>query len=871
MKVLKPNRLSCLTRPYRYLNNNYLAVSAYVMIDFSSELFLETEQRLWGIFNEESILNFGVEALDLGIPKRTPEIILNAYGFGAYAIDGRTAVSMSVNNVRKDLWVTGERYWSDGRPSRALPFDRIPISWRNAYGGPGFDENPMGKGYVETDVNGLRARFLPNVEDPAYPVNREGQHYHPAGYSAIAIESPGRNRMLGTYDEQWRTHEFPGFARDIDWSYFNQSPPGQRLNRLEAGDQITFIHLHPEKEKLVTTVPPLAAKAFIKHGADAATNSGFLKDVPLSLTTYWAYPHLEKAILVYQGVVEISEDDASDISHIVYAVEHHDSPKALAHYEDIFHKRTHPETGGFHALLDKQLVDARLIRATSLDEVELSPLLRNKLRKLEKELTNNVLQDVPKSEKSAAMLEVEAELAWLKKSQNGKIAQDDMIEEALNRQRQTMTLKATKERFRKGRQKTAPDADDVPQSMVDARERFLKEQQEALLASLREEAQKQVEAVGGAQAGTASAAHSQLQQLWRQQLRQFEDTVARAPGARTGKRDYSGNPRTLYRIFGLNQRNTEPLPEGFDGYGLQEFIATSTSYSGWDVSGLVIRDSRISDCDFAKAKMACCDFDRVVFTGCDFSSADWTRAHFNECQFIDCRLSGVQSDKARFEACRFVRSDLQEWMHFRIRLKDCIFERCRFVNFPVVRGRLERVAFEHCHFLRHTFLKGSIDGLRMQACHIDSMTFVEMQKLQAFHIIESNVSKLYIAPSTMIEDIEISHSTISASSFRKLDLIRANILASDLSTCDFSETKMREVSLADSFFKQSLFIRTDLSGARIINSDFSEAQMKSADLSAATMQHVSFFSAELAMIKADAGTVQRDMLMERSNIYPLRK
>ncbi|CAM4315310.1 DUF2169 domain-containing protein [Bordetella muralis] len=870
MKVIKPNRLSCLTRPYRYLNNDYLAITGYVMVEFSSEFYLETEQRLWGVFNEESVLNFGAEALDFGIPKRTPEIILNAYGFGEYAVNGRTAVSVTVNNVRKDLWVTGDRYWSDGKPSRALPFRKIPINWRNAYGGAGFEQNPLGKGFQETDVNGLRARFLPNIEEPANPIIREGQHCRPAGYSAIAIESPDRNRLLGTYDEQWRIQEFPGFARDIDWSYFNQSPDGQRLNRLEVGDEITFIHMHPEKDRLVTAVPPLAVKALIKREADTAKND-FLKDVPMSLRTYWAYPHLEKAILVYQGVVEISEDDASDISHIVYAVEHCDSPKTLMYYEDIFRKRTHPQEGGFHALLDKQLVDARWIRATSLDEVELSPLLHNKLRKLEKELTNNVLQYVPKSEKSAAVLEVESELAWLRKSQNGKIAQDDIIEEMLTRQRETMTLKAAKERFRKGRQKPKPTSDEVPQSMTDAHQRFLKEQQEALLVSLREEARKQVEAVGGAQATTTGAAHIQLQQLRQQQLEQFEDTVARAPGARTGKRDYSGNPRNLYRIFGLNQRNTEPLPAGFDGYGLHEFIATSASYSGWDVSGLVISDSRISDCDFSKAKMACCDFDRVVFTGCDFSSVDWNRAHFNECQFIDCRLSGVQSDKARFEGCRFVRSDLQEWMHFRIRLKDCRFEHCRFVNFPVVRGRLERVAFEHCHFLRHTFLKGSIDGLRMEACHIDSMTFVEMQKLRAFHMIESNASKLYIAPSTTIDELEISHSIISASSFRKLDLTRGKVMASDLSTCDFSETRMHDVSLADSFFKQSLFIRTDLSGAHISNSDFSEAQMKSADLRAARMQHVSFFSAELAMIKADSGTVQRDMLMERSNIYPLRK
>lgn len=870
MRVIKPNRLSGLTRPYRYLKQDHLAITAYAMVDFSSGFSLVDEQQLWGLFGEESVKVFGAEALDFGIPKPRPEIILNAYGFGKYAVNGRTAVSVSVNNVRKDLWVTGERYWSDGKPSEPLPFDRIPICWKNAFGGEGYLENPHGKGFRKTGVDGMQVRFLPNIEDPASPVVLEGQRHVPAGYAAIPIEYPGRNRMMGTYDEKWRVNEFPGFARDIDWEYFNQSPPRQRLNRLDAGDEVTFTHLHPEKPLLVTTIPALVVKAFLRRTKTAARQSGFLEDVALRLTTYWAFPHLERAILIYQGAAPIEEDDASDISHILYAAEHAGAPRAPQYYEDIFHKRVDPQTSGLHALLDAQLIDARFMDTLAREEIELSPLLRNKLGKLEKELAPSLARAKEDEASAGRAAQIQAELAWLERSRNGKVAREDLIEDMLKKQlAQKDTLKDAKRRLRESRQALAGKSDDVPPSMKDERAAFLKESRQSLLDSLREAAERRAvpSAPGIADGGAAQDA---LRQLRLKQAEQFEELLARAPAGKAARRDYSGRPRTLHRIFGLQQRVAEPLPEGCEGYDLRDFVATGASYAGWDVSGLTLRDSRITGCDFGRSRMARGDFERVVFQGCDFSSADWSQAHFTQCQFIDCRLPNVASDKARFEDCRFLRCDLAQWMHFRITMLGCTFERCRFVNFAYMRARLEQLEFKDCHFLRHAFIKARIEGFSMESCHIDSMTFVEMKPMTGLRVRQCQASKVNLAPGSTLDDFEISHSTFSASSFRRVSLSTGSIVASDLSHCDFSESSLRGVSLDGSFFKRSLFIRADLSQARIANSDFSEAQMKSADLAGTQMRHVSFFSADLARIKLDASTVQQDMLITRSNVYPLR-
>src|SRR5699024_7968547 len=123
-------RLSCIHRPYRYLNKDYLGVSAFVLVDFSAgdQFRLRTEQELWQLFERVAVKDFGAELIDMGIPKKQPEVVVSGYGYGKYAIDGRTAVQLKVANVKKELWITGDRRWEGGRFSKAEDFEQIPIS-----------------------------------------------------------------------------------------------------------------------------------------------------------------------------------------------------------------------------------------------------------------------------------------------------------------------------------------------------------------------------------------------------------------------------------------------------------------------------------------------------------------------------------------------------------------------------------------------------------------------------------------------------------------------------------------------------------------------------------------------------------------------
>src|SRR5438477_553888 len=75
----------------------------------------------------------------------------------------------------------------------------------------------------------------------------------PAGFGPIEVTWAPRNKKLGTYDDAWLANGFPGFARDLDRSYFNAAPADQQLQRGEfwrGDEEIELENLHAAQPKL---------------------------------------------------------------------------------------------------------------------------------------------------------------------------------------------------------------------------------------------------------------------------------------------------------------------------------------------------------------------------------------------------------------------------------------------------------------------------------------------------------------------------------------------------------------------------------------------------------------------------------------------
>src|SRR5690606_14303911 len=158
---------------------------------------------------------------------------------------------------------------------------------------------------------------------------------------------------------------------------------------------------------------------------------------------------------------------------------------------------------------DKQLVDPRLIRNTALDEIEMSPLLRNKLAKLDKELAQNASRTGAAASQSA---QTEAELAWLRKARHGKVARGEVSEGMLARLPQQANRSALRKQLRQ--RSAGPSrnrADDAPAPTAQQQD-FLAARREALLASMRDNVERNVQVGAGPQASASDAAQDLLRQ-----------------------------------------------------------------------------------------------------------------------------------------------------------------------------------------------------------------------------------------------------------------------------------------------------------------------------------------------------------------------
>ena len=115
----------------------------------------------------------------------------------------------------------------------AETFERMPLVWERAFGGPEFALNPSGRGHrsgEDTDVS----LALPNLELPAHLIRGAGDTPQPACLAPVPPLWKQRWSKLGTYDARWQKTRWPYFPEDFDWAFFQCAPPAQQLDYWSA-------------------------------------------------------------------------------------------------------------------------------------------------------------------------------------------------------------------------------------------------------------------------------------------------------------------------------------------------------------------------------------------------------------------------------------------------------------------------------------------------------------------------------------------------------------------------------------------------------------------------------------------------------------
>lgn len=159
--------------------------------------------------------------------------------------------------IDKTLYVRG-----DAQGAETVPFDRIPLMYERAFGGIGWEENPLGVG-----AGAATSAKSPNLLDPVEPKRV-------AGYGPISRGWPLRKRLLGTADRKALDRPIAEIPAGFDWAYYQSAPPDQRTDFLTGNEWVILDGMNPSHAHIQSYLP--AARAFARVYGVADGGSGHL-------------------------------------------------------------------------------------------------------------------------------------------------------------------------------------------------------------------------------------------------------------------------------------------------------------------------------------------------------------------------------------------------------------------------------------------------------------------------------------------------------------------------------------------------------------------------------------------------------------------
>lgn len=215
-------------------------------------------------------------------------------------------VELGVGTWRKRVAVIGDRAWCGRQPGDPHPFTRLPLRWEFAYGGPGFADNPVGRGHGDDR--------LPNLERPGELITGKRSAPLPAGFGPLPIDHPHRRRHLGKARRDHLVTAWPGFPAGFDPAFFNSAPLDQQVPGWLRGDEPILIrNAHPTHALIETTLPGLEPRLALRH-ADGDTD-----EVTLRLDTLAIDAGSLTAELVWRARIAVADDALTGIAGLYLA------------------------------------------------------------------------------------------------------------------------------------------------------------------------------------------------------------------------------------------------------------------------------------------------------------------------------------------------------------------------------------------------------------------------------------------------------------------------------------------------------------------------------------------------------------------------
>jgi uncharacterized protein YjbI with pentapeptide repeats len=852
MKTIKPDDMALSFKTNFLDDKEIFTVSAFATFTFDNKLpRLLDEGDLWE-FAEANLEQD--EVLDLGMPKPRGEFLVYGSCFSAKPVSG-LGVHVNVGNIAKTLVVMGDRHWTKLGMSEAVPFTSMPLSYSKAFGGNGYANNPVGKGFAPNADGQLE---LPNLEDPKKPVTQKSDRPDPVGFTAYPLMWPERMQYMGKIDDNYIKDSWPHMPKGTNPEYFNTAPADQRLNGFFRGDEAFSIkNMHEKKPVQNSKLPALRARIFVLQKISDEEEK--FKELENKAETLWLFPNHEVGALVYRGNIEVADDEYTDLDKL-YAVweDMAQPPKPVEFYfkqmmDTINPPEDMPEAE-VEAMPKVEPVAAAETQAPEVPKVEVPPIpkLDPEVEKSLKELENlqakmkNQLKQMnianpdalieeqmakltetppPPPDLAATMKQLETQNADMMQKFN--LSQDDLAKTIAKANTEPASPPPVEEALEKMRKAGIKDPEfEAKLTELDKLTKDIK----AKMPKIEEAAAK--EAV---ETKTVEE-EPKVEEAVKEETKSEEEPVLSAKEL---------SREEVVKQYKINK-------------DLSKMDLTGLDLSGLDLKEAVFNDSILDNTNFKQAKL-----DKAVFNTCrmsetNFSGCSLKEVLFNQSNGQAVRFNNADMTLAIFSDSTYTNCDLSRANLKELGVNQTTFEESTFEGADAQKLTASRATFATCDLTSVNFTKASLVNSDISYSIINDTNFTELYapELKFAGTVGSRTcfKKAMLVKSradeeTLLHQANFSNAELNDASWEGVKLPEVNLTSAimdegDFTSGDFKHSNLELVSAKNANFSKAEFVNSDLNRINLF-----QGSLRKARLSGANLAYSNLFGADVYKAK----------------------
>ncbi|MBN2515589.1 MAG: DUF2169 domain-containing protein [Deltaproteobacteria bacterium] len=863
MNIYKQDVHSVFPKYFMAQGEHYLAITVMSAFSFDDTEKLLDETDLWSAAGS-ALSNHDV--LDMFMPKQKGEVL----AAGKYFSPGRKpvradSVRISVGSVNKTLHVFGDRCWikKAGMTTGIAdpkPMTEMDITYENAFGGPGYEWNTLGKGIESDGAEGTIP--LPNIEYADQLIGSPSDRPKPAGFGPLGPDWQQRAGKLGTYDRKWLETRWPWYPEDMDWTYFNAASEDQQIAGYFTGDEnIVVENMHPERYAIKTLLPGLRMRCFVRQEDNGKE---IFKELKTRLDTVWLFPEHETGVVIWRATIQVQDDDATDI-HTAYVVHEFliEPEKPIEYYRDIYfagieeeetaeEPESQPPKEEEPAIITKPMEPPAGKAAMDPEAEAMIKELEEKIAASEKALMNDLKERGIDIEQIMKELPVAAGLTIPAATETpGELSLQDLEKELARGEAELQKIfkdmgadpnklmgvleqkepLSTKELIEKMQEAGINDPETEKYLLEMEKERAEAEKE---LAALLEEEEKREAELKKEEPSEEEGPEPEPEEVFTREkvIEDYEE------GRSFSGKDLSGLDLARLDLNGIDLK----------GAILENVNFAGTNLTGADLSGAVLTGAVVDRAHLKSSYLKGCLLSRVHgheadMSHSDLSDADITESDFSQGNFEKACMDNAILENSKLEGARFKGASAQWTVFTAADLRKTDFRgaditRADFTDADIQNANFAETVAHSATFEGATGKSVNFEKADLRKSRADDSTRLERADLQKADLSEANW-----------EGANLTSSILRFATLTMTDLSRCNLPGSDFYRAVAKKAKFSRADLTDADMTSINLFRGDLTKAKLVRTDLKGSNLFEVEFLKATVNKTNFQDANLKRTK----------------------